>query len=272
MKAETLGKPVAVPMSPALIAEIGNNHLGDVGRAREMLAAAVASGVDSVTFQVREPRFYESSDTAHLKLPLQFLGEAARSVHEAGRRFGIAICDKSLIQPLDAAGVDFWKTLSWDFGNDDLRAALQATAKPVFYSTGVAGMEEVRKGSKGLRNAVLIHTQLSQKIGDVNLKAIHTMQNETGLPVAFGLHCHNLEVLKLALALEPHSIFFYVKMGGLAAGDDEHAVPIEQLAATVQTLRQLSAAVGTGIKKGMETPAWVRADKQRGSDSSGQGQ
>ena len=244
-----------------LIAEIGNNHLGDVGRAREMLAGTLKAGVDSVTFQVREPRFYESPETSHLKLPMDFFREAAETVHRAGRRFGIAICDQSLIEPLNAIGVDFWKALSWDFRNQDLRASLYATGKPAFFSTGLSGMEEVLEGSKGLRNAVLIHTQLSQNIADVNLRAIHTIARDTGFPVAFGLHCRNLEVLKLALAFEPHSIFFYVKMNGLAAGDDEHAVPIEQLSETVRSLTELAACIGTGIKTGMETPGWVKASK-----------
>ncbi len=248
-------------MSLVLIAEIGNNHLGDAGRARAMVAESLKAGVDSVTFQVREPRFYESAETAHLRLTDEFFGEAAEVVHGAGRQFGIAICDKSRIEPLHAMGIDFWKTLSWDFRNEELRAALQATGKPVFYSTGVSDMQDVLEGSKGLQNAVLIHTQLSQNIRDVNLKAIRTMERETDLPVAFGLHCNNLEVLKLALAFEPHAIFFYVKMNGMAAGDDEHAVPIEELAATVGSLKELITAVGTGIKKGMETPAWVRAGK-----------
>lgn len=244
-----------------LIAEIGNNHLGDASRAREMLAETLKAGVDSVTFQVREPKFYESPDTSHLRLPNAFFEEAADTVHRAGGRLGIAICDKSLIEPLDAIGVDFWKVLSWDFRNEELRTSLYATGKPVFYSTGLSGMEEVLDGSKGLRNAVLIHTQLSQNIFDVNLRAIHTIERETGLPVAFGLHCRNLEVLKLALAFEPHSIFFYVKMNGLAAGDDEHAVPVEQLSEMVSSLRELRACIGTGIKTGMDTPEWVKAGR-----------
>lgn len=246
---------------PALIAEIGNNHLGDVGRARQMLAETLRAGVDSVTFQVREPQFYASPETSRLRLPDEFFGEAASTVHRAGRRFGIAICDKSMVGPMDSIGVDFWKTLSWDFRNGELRRTLQATGKPIFYSTGVSGMQEVLEGSKGLRNAVLIHTQLSQKIGGVNLKAINSMKRETGMPVAFGLHCHNLEVLKLALAFEPHSIFFYVKVSGIAVGDDEHAVPIEQLTETVHCLKELMMAVGNGVKAGMETPAWVRANR-----------
>lgn len=246
---------------PALIAEIGNNHLGDVQRAREMLAETLASGVDAVTFQVREPSFYQSAEVSHLRLPLEFFDEAAAAAHRAGRRFGVAICDKSLVRSLDALGVDFWKTLSWDFRNEELRAVLKSTGKPVFYSTGVSGIEEIMEASRGLQNAVLIHTQLSHHLHDVNLKAIRSMQRDTALPVAFGLHCNNHEVLKLALAFEPHSIFFYVKLSGIPAYDDAHAIPLNELPETISELKELMVAVGTGIKSGMETPAWVRANK-----------
>ncbi len=237
---------------PALIAEIGMNHLGDEQRATRMIQKTLESGVDAVTFQVREPRFYESPETSGLKLPGDFYREAATAVHRAGRQFGMAVCDQAMVEPLDAAGVDFWKTLSWDFRNERMRAALQATGKPVYFSTGLSSSQEVRNGSQGVRNGVLVHTQLSLKTAEVNLKAIASMKRETGLPVAFGLHCANHDVLKLALAFNPHSILFYVKETGVQARDDEHAVFIEQLHALVDALKELMGAIGTGIKAGME--------------------
>lgn len=249
------------PHLPRLIAEIGNNHLGDVERAREMLAEVLAAGVDAVTFQVREPRFYQKAEMAHLKLSGDFFEEAASLVHGAGRHFGVAICDASLVPVLDTLGVDFWKTLSWDFRNEELRTALHRTRKPVFYSTGVSAMDDIVEGSRGLRNAVLIHTQLSDKLCDVNLKAIRSMERETALPVAFGLHCNNHEVLNLALAFEPHALFFYVKVSGIPAYDDGHAIALDRLAGTVNNLKELMPAVGTGIKLSMDTPAWVQASK-----------
>jgi sialic acid synthase SpsE len=251
----------AVARMPALIAEIGMNHLGDEVRARRMLEGSLESGVDSVTFQVREPRFYESAETSGLKLPNEFYREAASTAHQRSRQFGMAICDQAMVEPLDAMGVDFWKTLSWDFRNHALRAVLQATGKPVFFSTGLSSSQEVRDGSQGQRNGVLIHTQLSLKTAEVNLKAISSMQRDTGLPVAFGLHCGNHDVLKLALAFEPHSILFYVKESGTQARDDEHAIPMEQLASLVDSLKELSGAIGTGIKMGMDAPAWVKVSK-----------
>ena len=119
-------------------------------------------------------------------------------------------------------------------------------------------MNTVVRGSKGLTNAVLIHTQLSQKQGEVNLKAIPAMAAATGLPIAFGLHCENHEVLKVALAFEPHSIFFYVRETGLKGlFDDQHALPLDGLADALSNLKTLMATLGTGEKQEMEKPSWV---------------
>ena len=169
---------------PALIAEIGLNHLGDPERAATMLAQVLDSGADCVTFQIREPRFYDSTESSHRRLPLDWYRDASVAVHKAGRRFGIAVADPTMVESIAAVGVDFWKTLSWDFGNEHLRQVLFATGCPVFLSTGLSSMNLVVEGSRHLSNAILIHTQLSQKPEDVNLKAIPAMAHATGLPVA----------------------------------------------------------------------------------------
>ena len=158
----------------------------------------------------------------------------------------------------DSMGPDFWKTLSWDFKNYSINKRLQATGKLVFMSTGLSGMEDILEISSVWKNIVLIHTQLSQKIEDVNLKAVDTIRNRTNLPVAFGLHCNNHEVLKLAVGFEPQAIFFYVKEEGVSGLiDDEHAIFIHEVKDIVKNLRILSTAVGSGRKTAMDVPHWV---------------
>jgi sialic acid synthase SpsE len=240
------------------VAEIGLNHIGEESRASELLASVLQAGVDSVTFQIREPKFYQSEDNTHRPLSIGFYAEAAELCHKAECQFGIAIADYLQVESFSAIGIDFWKTLSWDFGNQDLRETLSKTGRPLFLSTGLSDMATVVEGSKGLRNATLIHTQLSQKAGDVNLKAIPAMANATGLPVAFGLHCEDHDVLKLALAFEPAAIFFYVKQSGVRGlFDDQHAIDVEDLKGLVERLRRLQCALGTGEKESMQKPNWV---------------
>ena len=241
-----------------LIAEIGLNHNGSEEHAQRMLENVLAAGIDAVTFQIREPEFYTAAAPPRRRLSEDFYRKAAKTVHEAGRLFGIAICDESMIPSFNAIGVDFWKTLSWDFKNYSINKQLQATGKLVFMSTGISGMEDIVEISSVWKNIVLIHTQLSQKIEDVNLKAVDTIRQRTNLPVAFGLHCSNHEVLKLAVGLETRAIFFYVKeegVGGLL--DDEHAIFVHDVKDLTESLRILSTAMGTGQKTAMDVPNWV---------------
>lgn len=241
-----------------LVAEIGLNHLGDENRATVLLNSVLDSGADALTFQIREPKFYQSEEITHRPLSMKFYEKAARLTHKAGRQFGIAIADHLLVDKFNEIGVDFWKTLSWDFRNELLRNALFQTSRQVFLSTGLSDMATVVEGSKGIRRAVLIHTQLSQDPAEVNLKAIPAMAKATGLPVAFGLHCEDHDVLKVALAFEPHSVFFYVKQSGVERlFDDQHALPIEELTEFIAEMKRLGRALGTGKKESMQKPAWV---------------
>ena len=241
-----------------LIAEIGLNHLGSEERAERMLEGILASSVDALTFQIREATFYKPDDPSRRRLSEGFYRQAIKDVHEKGRRLGIAICDESVIPLFDSLGVDFWKTLSWDLKNRSLNARLQATDKTVFMSTGLSSMEDIIEVSQKWKLVTLIHTQLSQKIEDVNLKAIHTIREQTHMPVAFGLHCSNHEVLKLAIGFEPQALFFYVKEQGCSGlFDDEHAIPMGQVGELADTLKALMSAMGTGTKNAMDTPGWV---------------
>jgi len=242
-----------------IIAEIGLNHLGSEERAQRMLAGLLEiSSIDAVTFQTREDGFYKTDDPARRRLSEGFYRRAIQAAHDKGRRLGIAICEETDIAPFASMGVDFWKVLSWNFKNRPLTTALQATGKPVYLSTGLAAMPDILQVSAYSRNAVLIHTQLSEKIEDVNLKAIRTIRDETGLAVAFGLHSACLDVMKTAVGFEPQSIFFYVKEEGCRGlFDDEHAVPMASAREMATVLKNLALALGTGRKDAMDKPTWV---------------
>ena len=241
-----------------IVVEIGLNHLGCEDRAWRMLESTNLPDVDAVTFQIREQKFYENPDPIRRRLSDDFYRKAVSTVHARRQRFGIAIADESAVEKFNGMGIDFWKTLSWDFNNASLRHALQLTGKNVMMSTGLSGMDEiVEVGAKGV-GVELIHTQLSQKVEDVNLKAISEIRMRTGLPVAFGLHCCNHDVLQVSLGLEPSAILFYIKEDGCHnLIDDEHAVAMSQLGNLTRNLKSLMLALGTGIKNNAKKPGWV---------------
>jgi N,N'-diacetyllegionaminate synthase len=242
-----------------IIAEIGLNHHGSEERALQMLEELTNTNIDAVTYQIREPQFYTSEEPPRNKLSDAFYKKAVKITHNKGLKFGIAICDESMIPFFMSIDIDFWKTLSWNFSNHPFNALLQETKKTVYMSTGLSGLKDIVEISSKLNNIILIHTQLSQKVEDVNLKAINTIRDNTKLPIAFGLHCNNQEVLKLAIAYEPESVFFYVKTNEKIDGliDDDHAIFIDKVGTLANTLKILGTAVGTGNKTEKKTPDWV---------------
>src|ERR671931_2443946 len=51
-----------------VVAEIGNNHEGDIGRARELITAAASAGAPAVKMQTfRTERFVSSADPARVE-------------------------------------------------------------------------------------------------------------------------------------------------------------------------------------------------------------
>ncbi len=239
-------------------AEIGLNHLGSEQRAEETLDQLLEAEVDGITFQIREKAFYNSLESSRRRLSEKFYEQAVQKTHQAKKKFGIATCDPDVIPFFCEIGIDFWKMLSWDFTNSVLAESLLSTQKTVYMSTGVSSMDEIRQVTSKNPSVFLIHTSLSQDIKDVNLRAIEFMRQVTQKSPAFGLHCPNFDVLKLAISFSPLAMFFYVKEVGVSGlFDDQHAVATGAVKNMIKQLRVLEAAIGEGDKISMKKPDWV---------------
>jgi N,N'-diacetyllegionaminate synthase len=249
-----------------IVAEIGMNHCGSRSRAEGLLRDLVQTRVDAITYQIREKPFYDESHPRKFEFDDDFYQEAIRCGQSHGKEVGFAIAQPEKVEALDALGCDLWKTLSWDLANASLHTLLQATGKKVYASTGVSGMDEIAETSQRFTEIDLIHTQLTEALEDVNLKAISSIQAATGRGVGFGLHCAELQVLYAAVAMEPSAIFFYVK--DLTDGehpDDGYAVPIDQVDAFAYQLKRLSSAVGDGEKSSQQSTTLPADDPLHGS-------
>lgn len=233
-----------------VIAEIGLNHKGSEAKAARMLRSLVKTGIDAISFQIPSALFYEKAGLYGKPLSKQFYKKAIKFVHAHNKSIGFAIADIDMISFLDKEGADFWKTLSTDIFNYRLQSALQKTNKVSFISTGLSDESEILEVDKRLKKAIFIHTQLSERVEDVNLRAIARLKNITKKKVAFGLHCSNINVLYLSIAFEPSAIFFYVKDDVMEKyPDDEYAVTIDKVNKLAKNLKELKKTLGSGIKK-----------------------
>lgn len=243
---------MVTPKQPSpfnLIAEIGINHNGSEQRAWNLLRSAINSGVNAISFQVREKTFYDGTHPRKNKLSAEFYIQAFSLAKEKKIQLGVAISDRQKIRFFSELGVSFWKTLSWDLSNSLLQRDLEQTGKPTFVSTGMTSVEEILQFSQTFPQVTFIHTQLTYELGDVNLKAIETIRDTTGCPVAYGLHSERREILYMATAFRPDGLFFYIKDDSEEEHpDDLHAIPLNDLKAVVKNLEDFSVCIGTGEK------------------------
>ena len=236
-----------------IICEIGLNHLGKIDYAEEYVNKIIESKPDGITFYVGDENFYSNPKFSNYKLPDNFYEKIIPQIHKNKIKFGVMISDIKKIDFFNNLQTDFYKVFSNDILNFDLISKMKSTKKPIFVSTGMSDLNEIQKMvsfiSDSRNQFTLIHTQLSQKIDSVNLKAINLLKNSFNLPVAFGNHSENLNVIYVSLAFEPSDIFFYIKgQRNYVHPDEEHAISLLSLNSIIDNLRNLSKSIGEEIK------------------------
>lgn len=250
----------AVPTGSSclIITEIGMNHMGDAAYADQYINSLAAAGPDGLTFQVREKGYYAKQKIGEsTELPDEQYQLAAKRAKEYGMRFGVTLCDLEKLGFFEEIGSDFYKVLSKDISDHELVTGLLGTGKPVYVSTGMSGEDDISAFLTGFNplppSLSLIHTQLSYDDADTNLRAIGRLRERFGIPVAFGLHSTDVNVLYASIGFQPSALFFYVKGERVIKHKDEqHAVLLSRCPEIISEIRRLEEMMGDGVKKKME--------------------
>lgn len=236
-----------------IICEVGLNHLGDQNYANEYVNKIIECKADGATFYVGDDSFYLKPSFSNFVLPDEFYEKISKKFHDNSIQFGVMISDVTKIDHFESIGTDFYKVFSNDIGNLELISKLKKTGKNIFVSTGTSDLYGIEKLVNFIKDSkerfTLIHTQLSNRLNIVNLKAIPMLRKKFGMHIAFSNHAKNTKVLFVALGFEPSDIFFYVKGNKTENHPDEpHAIKLQDLNMMVQNLRELPISVGSAVK------------------------
>jgi sialic acid synthase len=148
---------------PFVIAEVGQNHNGDLDLAREYIKIFASEGASAVKFQTRNNKYlfsngaYEAkynSENAYaetygehrerLELKPDWLPILKNDCAKNGVKFMSTPFDEPSLELLIDVGVDILKIASFDLGNLPFINRVAKTGKPIVMSVGGGRIEQIR--------------------------------------------------------------------------------------------------------------------------------
>lgn len=259
-----------------IIAEAGVNHNGDLELAKKMALVAKECGADAVKYQTAVPELVISVFAPKAEYQKETTGdkesqlEMVRKLHfdfESHRQLK-EYCDSIGIQylssPFDIPSVKFLATLdlpcmkvpSGEITNYPYLVAVGKTHLPVILSTGMSVPDEIEDAVRilkenGAGEITILHcnTEYPTNYEDANLGAMLWLKDHFNCPVGLSDHTRGYECDVAAAALGAVVIEKHFTLDKNMEGPDQKAsLDPKELADMVQAVRNIEAAMGSGIK------------------------
>jgi len=251
-----------------IIAEIGNNHEGNVERAKQMIRMAAEAGADAVKFQTIVPELLVSRDQKaristlrRFQLAHEQFRELAMTAGEQGVLFLSTPFDLESVHFLDSF-VPAFKISSGDNTFFPLINEVAKTGKPVILSSGLAGFEEISasksyiddrwkefgiEGQLALLHCVSSYPTLPE---DANLLSIKKLK-ALGVSVGYSDHTLGIDAAVLAVAIGARIIEKHFTLDKALSDFRDHSLSADpdDFRVLVSKVRQAENMLGKGDKK-----------------------
>lgn len=237
---------------PYVIAEIGINHNGNFELCKKMIDAAAHAGVDAIKMQKRTIEEMYTKDALDMpynkpyafghtygehKHALEFSDEQYIELQKYTHAKGVEF----LVSGFDSTGFNFIeKTLNVPihkvaspFINDyPLLKQVAKYGKPIFLSTGMHTMEEIKNAVKFIKQfndkIMVFHAVTMYPVPDemVNLNVLTTIKKQVGTLVGYSSHDNGVVIPAAAVALGACVIEKHFTLDRTMIGPD-HAASVE---------------------------------------------
>ena len=260
-----------------IIAEAGVNHNGDIQTAKELIDVAAAAEADAVKFQTfradtlvcrQAPKAAYQMETTSaeesqfdmlkkLELTPDMHRELIDYCHEKNIMFLSTPFDLDSLHYLVDCGLAVIKIPSGEITNYPLIREVGRSGKRIILSSGMSTIDEVREAvavlkENGSTDITVLHcnTEYPTPFSDVNLRAIQTIKEETGVSVGYSDHTPGIEAAVAAAALGATVIEKHFTLDRNMKGPD-HKASLEpnELTEMVRAVRHIEQALGDGEKK-----------------------
>jgi N-acetylneuraminate synthase len=258
-------------MSVFIIAEVGINHNGDVGIAKELIGLAKDAGCDAVKFQKRtidrvytkelldSPRESPWGTTQRQqKEGLEFNYDQYKEIDSYCRELGIewfaSAWDIESLKFLRQFNLKYNKVASAMLVYEELLKEIASEKKYTFISTGGSNIKSIEKAVDIFRKAdcpfELMYCKGVYPMNDedANLKCIETLRDHFNCKVGYSGHEVGLAISYAAAALGVTSIERHITLSRAMYGSDQAAsIEPSGLRMLVGAVRKIEKALGNGV-------------------------
>lgn len=254
-----------------ITAEIGINHNGSVALAKKLIDIACVAGCDAVKFQKRtvdvvytpeelaQPRQSVFGETnGDLKRGLEFGYAEYKEIDEYCKEKGIlwyASCwDEASVEFIEQFDVPCYKIAAASLTDDNLLKYTKSKGKPIFLSTGMSTMEQIRHAVEILGEDNLVIYQCTSTYPsdekEINLKVIETFRNEFDCPVGYSGHERGLMPTVISVVYGANAVERHITNDRTNWGSDQAAsLELDGIHRIVRDIRKIPNVAGDGIKR-----------------------
>lgn len=258
-----------------IVAEIGQNHNGDINIAKQLIEMASRCKADAVKFQKRDikdeftekgynapyigPNSFGKTYGEHrefLELTEQEHRELKIYAESKGLTYFCTACDIPSVEMMERIGNPIYKIASRDLTNLPLLKRIAETGKPIILSTGMASFREIDEALETInypKNKVVLMQCISQYPADIeNINLLGMVEMRKKYNILTGLSDHNPGIIPALSAsiLGAPIVEKHITLSRAMKGTD-HAVALEEngLKKLVDYIRLSERAMGDGLKK-----------------------
>lgn len=257
-----------------VIAEIGQNHNGQLNLAKRLIDMAARCKADAVKFQKRDiaceltpdayqhpyegPNSFGRTYGEHREY-LELNESQHRVLKDYAQQCGLIYfctpCDAPSVDILERLNTPFYKVASRDMTNIPLLRRIALTGKPVILSTGMSTLEEISEAIRVFNSSrcdiALLQcvSEYPSKPENVNLNAMATMRKEFGVLVGLSDHTTGVITSVAAANLNAFAVEKHITLSRAMNGTDHSAALEEEgLRRLVAYIRTCELAMGDGVK------------------------
>lgn len=250
-----------------IIAEAACEHQGDLDEAKRLVELAKQAGADIVKFQLHLPneemipesiRFWAGSMDevlARVNLPPEAHRVLVKYCKEVGIQYLCTPFCAKAADILDELGVEGFKIGSGEMTNIPMLRQIARKGKPMFVSTGMATLEEIRETVQALKEEgaefVLMNctSAYPPRYEEVNLGFIRRMKDLFDVLVGHSDHTSDIWAPLGAVVIGAKVIEKHLTPDRSLKGPD-HFISLEpnEFRTMVEAIRKLEAALGSEKK------------------------